>query len=202
MGEALAQEPQLGGQGQLALAEPGDADRLPDGAAHTAEAEARELHGRQRINAVHAPMECDRVPCKGAQDQCSATVGVGEGRARSWTQTAGEGRDVATGCCAWIKPVVGAVDVDAEAAPAEVHRVRRGLRWQEHWTWLRGAVVIATLHALVAGGATGDPGEVTPCVQVHLEDLWGCAKVQGQQVAICVCCYWFYDVQEVIVCGV
>jgi hypothetical protein len=94
------------------------------------------------------------------------------------------------------------VDVDAEAAAAEVHRVRRGLRGQEHWGWLGGTVLIATLYALVAAGATGDPGEVTPCVQVHLEGLWGCAEVQGQQVAICVRCYWLYDVQEVIFCGV
>jgi len=35
-----------------------------------------------------------------------------------------------------------------------------------------------------------------------LEHLWGSAKVQGQQVAVCVCCHWLYDVQEVIACGV
>lgn len=151
---------------------------------------------------MYASMERYRVPCKGPQDQCSTAVSVGERRARSGAETTGEGRDGASHRCARIKPVVGAVDVDAEAAAAEVPCVRRGLRRQEHWGWLRGAMLIATLHALVTAGATGDPGEVTPRVQVHLEDLWGCAKVQGQQVAICVCCYWFYDVQEVIFCGV
>jgi len=129
VGEALAEEPELGRQGQGAPAEPGDAERLPDGAAHAAEAEAREGHGERAgagAAAVCASMERHGVPGEGAEDQCSAAVGVGERRARSGALAAREGRDGAPRRRARVEPVVGAVDVDAEAAPAEVPRVRRG----------------------------------------------------------------------------
>jgi hypothetical protein len=114
MGEAPVREPKLGRQGERALAEPGNANRLPDGTAHTAEAEAGELYGA-RASATHASMECYSV----AQEQRSATVSVGERRAGCRAQTTGEGRDGAPRCRTRVVPVVGAVDVDAEAAPAE-----------------------------------------------------------------------------------
>lgn len=113
-------------------------------------------------------MERHGVPGEGAEDQRSAAVGVGERRARSGAQAGGEGRDGAPRRRARVEPVVGAVDVDAEPAPAEVPRVRRGFRRQERRSRLHGG---PTLQALVAAAATGDPGEVTPCVQVHLEHL-------------------------------
>jgi hypothetical protein len=128
--EALAQEPELGRQGQGAPAEPGDADRLPDGAAHAAEAEAGEGHGERAAGAA-APVQRHRVPGEGAEDQRAAAVRVGEGRAGPGAQAAGEGRDGAPRRRARVEPVVGAVDVHAEAAPAEVPRVRRGLGRQE-----------------------------------------------------------------------
>lgn len=128
-------------------------------------------------------MDSQGVPREAADDQPSCAIRVGEGRAWPGTAAAHEGADGAPSHGAWVVGVVGAVDVSAQGAGAQVSQRRGGVRGREGGDQLVVAVVVA-VHALEGDVPTGDPSEVATGVHVDLDDLRWRAQVQGNQIAI------------------